>query len=200
MRAWTASLAVLVLGAAVLWRATDGLEALTTEGARRLAVARAAPVVPPRIVQAMDGGREPLPAAEGRATLVEFIYTTCPTICQAAGAGMAALRDRLVAAGLAGRVRMFSVSFDPETDDPPRLADYGDRHGADGRIWTAARPDAADLPGMLDGFGITVIPGPAGGYEHNAAILVIGPDGRLRAIADIDDIDAALAAARRVLR
>ncbi len=199
MRAWAAALAVAVAGAAALWVATDGLAALTTEGARRLAAVRDTPVVPPRRVQTMDGGREVLPAGDGRVSLIEFIYTTCPTICQSAGADMAVLRDQIAAAGLGAQVRLVSVSFDPETDDVPQLASYGELHGADGSIWTIARPDPADLPELLDIFGVTVIADAYGGYEHNAAILVVGPDGRLRAILDVDDVAGAVAAARRVL-
>ena len=200
MRAWAASLAVVLLGAGTLWLATDGLAVLTTEGARRLSALRDAPVVAAHSVETMDGGRQLLPADDGRASLIEFIYTTCPTICQAAGADMAVLRDRIEEAGLGAQVRLVSVSFDPQTDDVPQLASYGELHGADGRIWTIARPDPADLSEMLDTFGVTVIPDAFGGYEHNAAILVIGPDGRLRAIVDVDDVNGAFAAARRVLQ
>jgi len=199
MRAWAASLAVAVAGVAALWVATDGLAALTTEGARRLAVVRDAPVVPPRRLQTMDGGQEVLPAGDGRASLIEFIYTSCPTICQSAGTAMAVLRDRFATAGLGAQVRLLSVSFDPEVDDVPQLASYGERHGADGSIWTIARPDPEDLPELLDTFGVTVIPDGFGGYEHNAAILVVGPDGRLRAILDVDDVAGAVAATRRLL-
>lgn len=199
MRAWAASLVVALAGAATLWFATDGLAALTAEGARRLAAIRDAPVVPPYGVQTMDGGREVLPAGGGRVSLVEFIYTTCPTICQSAGADMAVLRDRIAAAGLGDQVRLMSVSFDPETDDVPQLAGYGELHAADGSIWTIARPDPADLPELLDIFGVTVIPDAYGGYEHNAAILVVGPDSRLRAILDVDDVDGAFAAVGQVL-
>lgn len=132
--------------------------------------------------------------------MVEFVYTTCPSICQSAGADMARLRDRLAGAGLADRVRLVSLSFDPETDTPELLADYGARHGADGRLWTVARPDPADLPALLAAYGVRVIPDGWGGWTHNAALHVVGPDGRLRAILDIDDLDGAEAAIRAALR
>lgn len=199
MRAWVASLAVVVAGATTLWVATDGLAALTTEGARRLAALRDAPVVAPHDVESMDGRWEVLPAGQGRTSVIEFIYTTCPTICQSAGADMAVLRDRIEAAGLGDRVRMLSVSFDPEVDDVPQLASYGELHGADGDIWSVARPKSAELAQLLDIFGVTVIPDAYGGYEHNAAMIIIGPDSRLRAIVDVDDVDGAFAAIGQLL-
>lgn len=195
-----ATLAAAAIGVTALWAATDGLQALTTEGARRLVAAERAPEMPTVTVEAMAGQAMTLPAGDGRATVVEFVYTTCPTICQAAGIEMARLRDRLADGPLSERVRLVSLSFDPETDTPELLADYGERHGAKGRIWTVARPDPTDLPRLLDAYGITVIPDGWGGWTHNAALHVVGPDGRLRAILDIDDLDGAEAAIRAVLR
>jgi len=195
-----ASLAALALGATAIWGATDGLQALTAEGARRLAAARDAPRMPAVTVETMTGQPLALPAAGGRAEVIEFVYTTCPTICRTGGDEMARLRDRLREAGLAGQVRLVSLSFDPETDTRALLADYGARHGADGRIWTVARPDPADLPRLLRAYGVTVIPDGWGGYEHNIVLHVVAPDGRLSAILDIDDLDGAEAAIRAVLR
>lgn len=195
-----ASLLALALGVCALWGASDGFQALTAEGARRLAAARDAPRMPAVTVETMTGAALALPDGAGRAQVVEFVYATCPTICQTGGDEMARLRDRLAAAGLADRVRLVSLSFDPETDTPELLAGYGARHGADGRLWTVARPDPADLPRLLAAYGVTVIPDGWGGFTHNIALHVVGPDGRLGAILDIGDLDGAEAAIRAVLR
>lgn len=195
MRAVLASLAVAVLGGLLLWQATDGGRALTAESARRLAALHARPPVPQVVLRDADGQALPLGGAGAGVALVEFIYATCPTICQSGGADFARLRDRLAAGGLAGRVRLMSVSFDPVNDGPDELATYAQAHGADGALWSVAVADPADLPALLDAFGVVVIPGPFG-FEHNIAIHVVDPEGRLVAITDADDIAAALAAAR----
>ncbi|PKP75984.1 MAG: SCO family protein [Alphaproteobacteria bacterium HGW-Alphaproteobacteria-6] len=195
-----ASLGALALGLGALGLATDGFAALTTEGARRLAALRTAPEMPRVAIETMAGSIEPLPAAS-RATVVEFIYTTCPDICQAAGDEMARLRDRLAKGPLSGRVRLVSVSFDPARDDPARMADYGRWHEADGAVWTVARPaDARDLPNLLDAYGVTVIPDRIGGFTHNTALHVVTPEGRLAAILDMDDLAGAEAALAGVLQ
>ena len=129
MRPLVASLAVLLAGGAVLWQATDGLAALTSERARRLSALTDMPAVPAFPVETMTGEHLLLPTHDGKAIVVEFIYTNCPTICQAAGAEMARLRDRLVAGPLAGRVRLVSLSFDPARDTPAQMAEYGSWHG-----------------------------------------------------------------------
>ncbi len=195
-----ASLGALALSLGALGLATDGFAALTTEGARRLAAVRDAPEVPNMRIETMAGTIESLPAMP-QATVVEFIYTTCADICQAAGDEMAQLRDRLATGPLADRVRLVSVSFDPARDDPARMADYGRWHEADGAVWTVARPVTRDdLDTILDAYGVTVIPDRIGGFTHNTALHVVTPSGRLAAILDMDDLDGAEAALVRVLQ
>jgi protein SCO1/2 len=200
MRPLVASLAVVLAGGAVLWQATDGFAALTTESARRLAALTDTPALPAFPVETMTGDHLLLPPRDRKATVVEFIYTNCPTICQAAGAEMARLRDRLAAGPLAGRVRLVSLSFDPARDGQAQMTEYGHWHGADGKIWTVARPEAKDLPALLKAYGVTVIPDRAGGFVHNAALQIVSPDGRLTAILGMDDLDGAENALGRELR
>ena len=195
MRTVIASLLVIVLGSCVLWQATDGLGALTTEGARRLDVAAKQPDLPDLVLEDMAGRAVALGGPRDGITFAEFIYTTCPTICRAAGEEMAQLQRRLAAQGLGDHVRLLSVSFDPTYDDPDAMAEYGELHGADGLAWTIARPRMDDLDVMLRSFGVQVIPDGFGGYEHNAALHLVDREGRLTGIFDIDDIDGALRAA-----
>ncbi len=195
MQASIASFVVIVLGCWTLWQATDGLGALTTEGARRLEVAAAHPELPDLVLEDMNGREVALGAPGKTIALVEFIYTTCPTICRTAGEEMAQLRDRLTVLGLGDRVKLMSISFDPAHDDQETMTDYAELHGADGFVWTIARPRADDLAVMLDSFGVQVIPDDFGGYEHNAALHLVDRKGRLTRIFDIDDIDGAALAA-----
>ena len=107
-------LATLLLGAGVLWTATDGFRALTEESARRLHAAEYLPQLPDLVLQDMHGNDLALPDREerpNRLSLVGFIYTTCPTICQAAGSDFAKLRDALAENGLADRVRLAFAQF-----------------------------------------------------------------------------------------
>lgn len=197
IRYFAPSLAVLAAGAMLLWAATDGFEALTEEGARRLHIARAQPAVPAFILQDQYGEAVRIggaPVERQPIVLAEFIYTSCPTICQAAGSHYARLRDRLAQAGYGGRVKLLSISFDPLQDDPDELWAYADRHGADGAIWRIARLQPADVGTAADAFGIRIIADSWGGYQHNAAIHLIDASGRLSRIFDIGDIEEAFRA------
>ena len=197
MRTAVATLVIAVVAGAALWQATDGLRAFTTEGARRLAVLeQPRPVPDVRLIDVR--GREQASTDEnGRAVVVEFIYATCPTICAALGESFAKLRSDIDAAGLADRVRLISISLDLARDGPEALRDYADAHGADGRIWTVARPEnELALHSLLKAFDVIVIPDGAGGFVHNAALHVIGQNGKLKAIFSIGEEARVLAAAR----
>ena len=52
--------------------------------------------------------------------------------------------------------------------------------------------DEKALQTLLDRFGVVVIPDGMGGYEHNAALLVMNGKGQLVRIFDLADLDAAL--------
>ncbi len=200
MKAFFASIAAAVFGATFLWNATDGLSALTTESARRIAVVRDNPYVPDVRLETMSGEMERLGVDRKRTVVAEFIYTSCPTICRTGGSYFARLRNQIVAEGLADQVRLISISFDPETDRRAELTQYGNIHDADGAIWTVARARATDLPRLLEAFGVVVISDGFGGFEHNTAMHIVSPDGRLRSVVDFDDVAGALREARKTLQ
>lgn len=62
---------------------------------------------------------------DGRPVLLDFIYTTCTTICPVLSQTFAEVQKRLGAD--AGKVKMVSISIDPEEDTPARLTDYSKR-------------------------------------------------------------------------
>ncbi|MEO9514442.1 MAG: SCO family protein [Paracoccaceae bacterium] len=174
------TIAAALLGGAALWHATDGLQAITAEGARRVAISQSPELVPSVVLETMTGDFRDL--VDGRPTLIEFIYTTCPTICQASGGDFAELRDYLAVENL--QVPMISISFDPARDDLQALRNYAGIHTATGKPWTVARPDPEDLQNLLDTFRVTVIADIWGGYEHNVAVLLIDGNGRFAGIFD----------------
>jgi protein SCO1 len=68
-----------------------------------------------------------------RPLLVNFIYTTCTTVCPVMTQTFAEVQKRLGAD--ASKVRMISISIDPEEDTPARLSEYAKRYGA-GPQWS----------------------------------------------------------------
>lgn len=206
---WRTALACGLL-AVLAWASarwlTHDFQVWTAEGARRLEVAQQ-PVPAPRI--AVDGpgmAARPLHdllTQERAVTVVDFIYTRCVTVCLSLGTMFQQMQASIAAEeadGAPGRrapLRLLSISFDPAHDDPTVLGAYAAGLRADPRIWRFARAaDLADLPALLARYQVTVVRDEFGGYEHNAALLVVDAGGRLVHIFDYDDLDTALAYAR----
>ncbi len=61
--------------------------------------------------------------------MLNFIFTTCTTVCPVMSGTFSQAQDKL------GKVRMVSISIDPEHDTPSRLKDYAKRFEA-GPQWS----------------------------------------------------------------
>jgi protein SCO1 len=181
-----------LVGAAGLWSATSGGQAFTAEGARRLKALQAPEQVPGVILMDRNGRAARLSAPPGSVTLIEFIYTTCPTLCQSAGDAFSRLQSKLEDRSAGDKIRLLSVTFDPEHDGPAELKLYEEQHHIDGRQWRLVRPRPEDVKPLLDAFGVVVLPDPVFGFQHNTAIYIVNDKGRLVGIFDLDDIDGVL--------
>ena len=90
-------------------------------------------------------------------------------------------------------------TWPPVENAPDVLRRYAGKLGASEQVWTFSTvTDDAQLRELLRTFGIVVIPDGLGGYQHNAAIHIVTPDGRLVGIHGIDEPAQALAAALRI--
>jgi protein SCO1/2 len=149
MRAWTAvarALAGLVSAASVvLWATSSGAdEAPVDPHAHHHQMMQAPPpvarrtasyVAPDVTLVRSDGARVNFAHEldDGRPVLLDFIYTTCTTVCPVMSQTFAEVQKRL--GPEAARVKMVSVSIDPEQDTPARLAQYARRYEA-GPQWS----------------------------------------------------------------
>jgi protein SCO1 len=195
-RTTVAAALVCAAGFAVAHAATDAFQAFTLESARRLAALSSPVPVPDLSLDLADGGRSGLAALPGRVLLVDFVYTSCPTYCLALGSIYARLQQELAPEIAAGEVRLVSVTFDPR-DGPGELATYRARHSRDRTGWDLGRPARADeTASWLKAFGVVVIPDGMGGYAHNAAVHVVGPERKLIAILGVEDLDSIVKSAR----
>ena len=69
---------------------------------------------------------------DGRPIILNFIFTTCSSICPLMSSVFAQVEHRLGAD--AGKVHLMSISIDPEHDTPARLLEYARKFHA-GRGW-----------------------------------------------------------------
>ncbi len=191
---------VAAAGAGLFWWGTDGFTAFTAETARRNAVMLDPRPLPRVVLEDQQGRTTSLGNYAGKVVLAEFAYTRCLTICSALGATFEQLRTVIADEGLGNRIALVTLSFDPEHDGPAQLEAYANRFGGADAIWTFARPrPGPDTRALLKAADVIVIPDGAGGFVHNAAILVIDARGRLIRILDVEDWQEALALALRQL-
>ena len=83
---------------------------------------------------------------KGKVVAVQFIFTTCTTICPPLGATFARVQRELGERAGAD-VRLISISVDPVTDTPERLKAWGEKFKA-GPGWTlltGAKPQVDEL-------------------------------------------------------
>jgi protein SCO1 len=66
--------------------------------------------------------------ADDRMVVLNFIYTTCTTICPVTSQVFSLLQEKLGAGR--SRVHLVSISIDPEQDTPARLREYAKRYHA----------------------------------------------------------------------
>ncbi len=197
---WRTPVAALVVAVSALGAVaavTDGFAAVTSDGVRRADIARAPRALTDlalidasgRALSLSDYGRR-----SAQVTFVTLAYVRCRDVCLTSAAGQSWLQGEIQARGLADRVRLLTLSFDPRNDTPPVLAEHARRLNADPAIWRfATLRDEGRLPALLKLFDVVVLPDGLGGYSHNAALFLVGRDGRLRRAYDIDRPDLALA-------
>ena len=85
----------------------------------------------------------------GKPVLVDFIFTTCTTICPLLSMGFSNFSDKLGAE--AERVQLVSISVDPEHDTPPRMKAYLRRYKAR-RGWDFLTGSRGDIDRVLKAF------------------------------------------------
>jgi protein SCO1/2 len=195
-RSVAALLAVTALaGAAFAW-VSEGFYAVTSDGVRRANLARMPRALPDIVLVDAFGQTLSLQdyGSAGEATFVTLQYVRCRSVCLSSAAAQSWLQGELQARGLQTRVKLLTLSFDPHNDTQQVLLQHAQRLHADSGLWRFATVgDAQDLPQLLGLFDLVVLPDGLGGFSHNAALFLIGHDGRLSKAYDIDRPDIALA-------
>ena len=103
---------------------------------------------------------------KGKTVAINFIFTTCTTICPPMTATFRRVQQQL--GERSGRdVYLISVSVDPVTDVPERLHDFAARFNA-GSGWTFVTGSKTEIDSLLQALGAAV----ADKNDHTPMILV----------------------------
>jgi len=88
----------------------------------------------------------------GKPVILDFIFTTCTTVCPILSAGFTNLRREL--GDRAEQVQLISISIDPENDRPEQLKHYSERFegGPGWEFLTGSRDDVGRVLRSFDAF------------------------------------------------
>jgi protein SCO1/2 len=90
---------------------------------------------------------------KGQVVAMNFVFTSCGTICPPMGANFAKLQKLLGERRDGKRVRLISVSIDPGNDTPERLKAWAGKFGARPG-WTLVTGDRDEVTRLLKALGV----------------------------------------------
>jgi protein SCO1/2 len=114
--------------------------------------------------------------------LVFFGFTHCPDICPLTLQTLSLAQQQLAEDDEAAVPRIVLVSVDPERDTPERLAAYIDSFEGQHIALTGELAELRKLTGALGIFFNKSGDGKDYSVDHSAVVIVIGPDGRYKAL------------------
>lgn len=124
----------------------------------------------------------------GGISVVDFIFTSCTSICPVMSGRMAYLQEIL---DDRERIRFVSVSVDPERDTPAVLTEYAERYGADPWRWTFLTGDRAVIYDLTRrGFHLGLETEGSEEIIHSQKFVLVDGELRIRGYYDSEDDDA----------
>ncbi len=157
---------LLLLGAAAgaAEQPRDGLRHLAAPAA----VEQTKPSIPDLLLVDQDGEKVRFYSdlVKGKVVAINFVFTTCTTICPPLGATFARIQS-LLGKRMGNQLQLISISVDPAVDTPQRLKAWSDKfHRKPG--WTLVTGAKPEVDALLVALGAEV----AGKADHTPMILI----------------------------
>ncbi len=135
-----------------------------------------------------------------KTVLVNFIFTNCPLICPTQTQALIGFQQALPPA-LRTRVRILSVTVDPDRDSALALKQYAMSMGVDFTNWSFVTGKSAELNWLYRYYSVGVNPTSDGLYDHQAGVYLVDAQGRVmqrytgamdrpRLLREVSEIDA----------
>jgi cytochrome oxidase Cu insertion factor (SCO1/SenC/PrrC family) len=102
---------------------------------------------------------------KGRTVAINFIFTTCTTVCPPLTATFRKVQQTAAERGI--DVKLVSVSVDPAIDTPERLRAFAEKFNAD-QGWTFVTGEKGDIDSLLQSLGVAV----TDKNDHTPMILI----------------------------
>ncbi len=124
---------------------------------------------------------------DGHVWIVDFVFTTCSSICPRLTTEMQRLT---VKSSEEADLRFVSISVDPEHDSPEKLRAYGQSFGADFKRWRWLTGSATEIENtVVSGFKMALSKEPIAGTDtfnilHSSKFVLVDGRGFLRGFYD----------------
>lgn len=122
---------------------------------------------------------------EGKVYVVEFFFSTCPTICPIMNKKMLILQDSFFGNPEFG---IASISITPEIDTPEILKEYAKNNGITHKNWHLLTGKSDDIVYALSNKGFKLYAGKGdedhGGFEHSGLFALVDKEGYIRSRKD----------------
>jgi protein SCO1/2 len=128
---------------------------------------------------AQDGSPFGLDDMKGRISIVDFIFTSCQTICPPMSAHMQDFYEQFEGTG---KIQFISITVDPERDSLSVLRQYAQNLGVDDNRWIFLWQPVEKVVWLSEkGFMISARELPGG---HSSRFVLVDPDGIIRGYYD----------------
>lgn len=125
----------------------------------------------------------------GKAYVVDFFFISCPTICPKLTKQMLRIHNQFEKED---RLLLLSHSIDTKYDTIPRLKAYAENLGVSSDKWHFVTGEKDDIFSITeDYFSVAFEDSDApGGFDHSGYIVLVDPNGHVRAYANGTDPDS----------
>jgi len=122
----------------------------------------------------------------GKAYVVDFFFTHCPTICPKVARQMLRIHDRFEDED---RLLLLAHSIDPKRDTVGQLKMYATALGVESSKWHFVTGEKDKLYAIADDYFSIAIENPdvPGGFDHSGRIILVDPQRRVRSFCDGTD-------------
>jgi protein SCO1/2 len=193
------SLIILIFGIIFIPKIIDRISNGSVVEADRLNIDKKTEETPELVYINQYGGRKKVPDFKfvnqdgdtitnkdylGKVYVVEFFFTTCPSICPIMSENLVEIQNKLKGNENFGIV---SITIDPEHDTPQVLKEYAEEHKVTNPNWNFLTGDRKEIYDMANlGFGIfadedETVPG---GFAHSGLFALIDKEGYVRSRED----------------
>ncbi len=114
----------------------------------------------------------------GKTVLLNFIFTSCPSVCPKQTEALERVQQGLPEE-VRERVHFVSVSIDPERDTPEVLRAFATKHGVDFAHWSFVTGSEDALETLKKNYSAQALPEGAQPLDHRTEVRLIDPRGKL---------------------